>query len=712
MKQVVQYVRSRRLEVVEAPRSRCASGSVLVRNAASLISAGTERSDIDFAQKSLVDKARSRPDLVRQVVEQVKKDGLLPTLEAARERLDKHIRLGYSCAGVVEEVGAGVEGFSVGDHVACAGQGYASHADIVVVPKNLVVRIPDGVSFDDAAYVTLGAIAVQGVRVADVRLGDNVAVIGLGLLGQLSVQILRTGGCRVIGIDLDPAKVRHALELGADAAVVRTDDVLAAVKDFSDGFGVDAVVIAAATSSNDPIELAGEICRDRGRVSMVGAVRMDVPRTSFYGKELELRLSRSYGPGRYDPEYEQKGRDYPIGYVRWTERRNMQEFLRLVARGDVTPSRLTTHRVPIDRAADAYEVITGATGETFLGVLLTYPDAPAPRVTRMELRAPRAPAGRAGIGFIGAGSFGKDVLLPRFRASEGAELVGIATATGLSARTTGDKFGFRYCTTDAQQLLVDTEIHGVVVATRHASHPHFTAQALRAGKAVFVEKPLAIDEAGLQQVLEAQAETGGLIAVGFNRRFSPLAERLRAEFAAAGPIAIQYRVNAGPIPGEHWIHDPEDGGGRIVGEVCHFLDFAQFLTGDEPVEVFAQALGGPAGATRDTLSIVLRFAGGSVASINYFATGDKSVPKEHVEVYGGGAVGILDDFRRLTIARGGKRQEWKPRTQEKGFDQEIAAFVAALRGGPAPIPLESLVLTTRASFAVEEALRAGAPVRV
>lgn len=711
MKQVVQNARSRDLEVLDVPDPVARPGTVVVRNAASLISAGTERTDIDFARKSVLEKARGRPDLVKQVLDQVRQNGIRPTIEAVLNRLDQPIALGYSCAGVVERIGRGAEEFSVGDRVACAGQGYASHAELVTVPKNLVVPVPDGVSFDAAAYVTLGAIALQGVRVADVRLGESVAVIGLGLLGQLTVQILKAGGCRVMGIDLDPDKVSRALKMGADAAVARGDDPAAAVADFTDGVGVDAVVVTAATASNDPIELAGELCRDRGVVSMVGAVRMDLPRPAFYGKELELRLSRSYGPGRYDPEYEEKGHDYPIGYVRWTERRNMQAFLELVASGGVTPERLHTHRFSVEEAGRAYRIVTGEDDEPFLGILLEYPEKPAEpnRVTR--LRKPRRRRrSRPGIGFIGAGSFARSVLLPRFSRGKAADMVGVATATGLSAQTTAKTFGFGYATTDISRLLDDDRLDAVVIATRHDSHADFAARALSAGTAVFVEKPLALSEEELQRVMEAQAESGALLTVGFNRRFSPLARDLKAALPADAPLAINYRINAGAIPADHWIQDPEAGGGRMIGEVCHFIDLAQFITGSEPVEVFAHGLGGPTRALHDTVAVTLRFADGSVATVSYFATGDKSLPKERVEVFAGGVAGVLDDFRALTVYRNGKPHETRPRRQEKGYDEEVAAFLGALRdGGEPPIPLRSLEATTRATFAIEESLRTGAP---
>ncbi len=713
MKQVLQHVRSGELEIVEVPEPTCRWGGLLVRNEASLISAGTERMVIEFAGKSLLGKARERPDLVRQVVDKVRKDGLGPTMATVKSRLDQPIALGYSCAGVVEQVGRGAEGFSVGDRVACAGMGYASHADVVWVPKNLVTRVPDGVSIQDAAYVTVGAIALQGVRIAEARLGECIAVIGLGLLGQITVQILKANGCRVIGIDLDPEKVELAKRLGADAAMVRGPETVAAVERFSGGFGADAVIVTAAADSNDPIELAGELCRDRGIVSMVGAVRMDIPRKVFFEKELQLRLSRSYGPGRYDPAYEEGGADYPIGYVRWTEGRNMEEFLRLVSTGQVTPSRMTTHDFPIQDAERAYQIVTGEKREPFLGILLSYPVREArERITFQTLRPPQR-SGKVRVGFIGAGQFARSVLLPRLSSGGEAEMVGVATATGVSGRATADKFGFQYCTTDMERLLGDPSVEAVFIATRHASHARLAARALAAGKSVFVEKPLAIDEEGLQEVLDALSTSGGLLTVGFNRRFSPLVTEIRDALRDAGPLSLTYRINSGDIPADSWIHDAAEGGGRIIGEVCHFVDLLDHIVGARPIEVFAYGLGGMTAPLHDTVTIVLRYPDGSIGNINYFSTGDRSHPKEQLEVFGGGGIAILDDFRRLLVTRGGKKKQTRRISQDKGFDQEIAGFLAAVRGAaPPPIALESLVATTRACFAIEESLRSGQPVRV
>ncbi len=707
MKQVIQNFRSGVLKVDDVPETICRSGGVLVGNVASLVSAGTEKMTVDLAQKSLVGKAAERPDLVKQVWAKLRKDGLMATLRTVKAKLDTPVALGYSCAGIVREVGRGVENFQVGDRVACAGMNYASHAETIFVPKNLAVKIPDGVSFDEAAFVTLGAIALQGVRTAEVKLGDAVAVIGLGLLGQLTVQVLKAAGCRVIGIDLEASKVALAREFGCDAAALRSEDVEAAVKQFTDSFGADAVIVTAAADTNDPIELAGVIARDRAVVSMVGAVRMDVPRKVYYEKELQLRLSRSYGPGRYDADYEERGKDYPIGYVRWTERRNMQEFLRLVAAKSVKLDRLITHRIPIEQAEQAYEIITGKTRQSYLGILLTYSEASERSEKLLSLRS-SGKAAEVRLGVIGAGNFAKSVLLPRLAKLGGVSLVGLATATGRTAKAVGEQFGFAFCTTDFRELLQREDINTVLIATRHDTHAAMTAEAIRAGKTVFVEKPLATTEEALAEVVAAVEQNQGRVLVGFNRRFSSLASEMKQFFDDAGSLAITYRINAGEIPKESWIQQDE-GGGRIVGEVCHFVDLLQFLTSSEPTEVFAyrNAVGA------DTLSIVIKFSDGSVGNINYFSTGDRGLPKERVEVFGGGRSAVLDDFRLLELWRDGKRKTSKRMSQDKGFDQELAEFVAAVRlGEEMPIDWRSLVMTTLATLRIEDSLRSGKPEAV
>jgi polar amino acid transport system substrate-binding protein len=715
MKQVLQNFRSGVLKVDEVPETICKSGGVLVENIASLISAGTEKMAVDLAQKSLVGKAKERPDLVRQVIGKVQKDGVASTFRTVMARLDTPLALGYSCAGVVREVGRGAEEFHVGDRVACAGMNYASHAEKVFVPKNLTVKIPDNVSFDEASFVTLGAIALHGVRTAEAKLGEAVAVIGLGLLGQITVMLLRASGCRVIGIDLDPHKTKLAIEHGADAAVLRGDDVENAIAQFTSGCGVDAVVITAAADSNDPIELAGAIARDRAIVSMVGAVGMDIPRKVYYEKELQLRLSRSYGPGRYDAQYEEQGVDYPIAYVRWTERRNMQEFLRLIGAGAVRLDRLITHRFDISEAESAYDIITGKNCQPYLGILLTYSSASAEKnksnIFVLREACTVATDNIVSLGVIGAGNFAKAVLLPRLAKAAHLKLTGIATATGRNAKAIGEQYGFGFCTSDYRELLGSDNINTVLIATRHDSHARMTAEALREGKTVYVEKPLATTEEGLNQVIEAVAQTNGRVMVGFNRRFSSLATEMKQSFKDAGPLSITYRVNAGAIPRESWIQNQE-GGGRVVGEVCHFVDFLQYLTDADPTEVFAYATATGAGLN-DTLSLIIRFSDGSTGAINYFATGDKAFAKERVEVYGGGRVAVLGDFRALEIWSNGKSRVTKKFQQDKGFDQEIAAFIEAARtGARMPISFRSLALTTLVTLRIEEALGSGQPQEI
>jgi predicted dehydrogenase/threonine dehydrogenase-like Zn-dependent dehydrogenase len=709
MKQIIQNFRSGELKVDEVPETICRNGGILVSNVASLISAGTEKMVIDLAQKSLVGKARERPDLVRQVINKLRRDGLMSTIQTVKARLETPLALGYSCAGTVREIGRGAEEFIVGDRVACAGMNYASHAETVFIPKNLAVHIPEGVSFDEAAFVTLGAIALQGVRTAEVKLGDSVAVIGLGLVGQLTVQILKAAGCRAIGIDLDSARIDLARSLGADEAVRRDDDVEGAVAQFTEGFGVDAVIMTAASETNDPIELAGSLARDRAIVSVVGAAPIDVPRKIYYEKELQLRLSRSYGPGRYDAQYEERGIDYPIGYVRWTERRNMQEFLRLVSTKGVKLDPLITHRFPIAQAESAYEMIAGKNNEAYLGILLKYDETQdrMPSTKTIALKSGRDVA-EIKLGLIGAGNFARSVLLPRLSRAKSVSLIAIATATGRNAKASGEKYGFRFCTTDYRELLSHDEIDTVFIATRHDTHAKMAAEAVRAGKTVYVEKPLAICEEDLNEVAEAVEQSNGRVMVGFNRRFSSLSIELKRFFAGVGPLAVTYRINAGAIPKDSWIQG-EEGGGRILGEVCHFVDYIQFLSDAEPVEVFAyQSSNG-----MDTLSIIIKLGDGSIGNVNYFATGDKSYPKERIEVYGGNRIAVLDDFRALEMWREGKRRSAKRMAQDKGFDRELSSFLqAALSGGEMPISWRSQVLTTLATLRIVDALGSGRPEAV
>jgi len=720
MKQLLQNIRSGETSVVEVPIPTPQADEVLVCSAASLVSAGTERMLVEFAEKSLLGKARSRPDLVRQMMDKSRREGLLTTVEAAFNRLDQPMPLGYSSAGTIVALGPGVEGYRAGQRVACAGGGYAVHAEYVSVPVNLITPLPDQVDFESAAFTTLGAIAMHGFRLAETQLGERIAVIGLGLLGLLAVGIARAAGCQVLGIDLDPQRVALAEKMGALA--VPRDQAEETALSFSRGRGCDAVLICADTSSADPVELAGLIARDRARVVAVGAVGLHIPRKIYYEKELTFLNSRSYGPGRYDPTYEEGGKDYPIGYVRWTEGRNMEALVELLAgdRLDVHP--LISHRFPIEDAPEAYELITGKRAEPFLGVLLTYPhpdEIPANKIVE-NARVASQPAEskskmqQVALGVLGAGNFATAVLLPALHDLPGLELVGIASASGSSAQHAARRFTFRYATSDENQIIHDSQVNTIAILTRHNLHARQVLAGLRASKNVFCEKPLALTPGELDeiaQVLQGEGEPAiniPLLMVGFNRRFAPLAQRLQAFIAGRKePLVAHYRVNAGYIPLTHWLHDQEQGGGRIIGEGCHFVDFLTFLVGQAPLSVSAQALADGGRYREDNAVLTFTFPDGSLGTVSYLANGDKAFPKERVEVFTGGRVAVLDDYRTLEMVRDGRREIVRSRLrQDKGHRAEWQVFSTAIRtGGSAPIPYEHLFGVTRATFAAVEALR-------
>ena len=690
-------------------------GGVLVQTAYSLISAGTERTIVETAQNSLVGKARERPDLVRQVFDTFKREGLKATYEKVKAKLNQIKPLGYSASGVVIAVGSEAGEFRVSDRVACAGAGYASHAEVIYVPKNLCVKLPDNATLESACYTTVGAIAMQGIRQADARLGETVAVIGLGLVGQLTVQILKAAGCQVIGIDVNPEACELAKKSGAD--LVASDHASARVScaSLTEGRGADCVLVTAGTKSNEPVELAGELARDRATVVIVGLVGMDVPRHSYYMKELELKLSRSYGPGRYDAQYEEKGIDYPAGYVRWTEKRNMEAFLRLVATGEIKTELLTTHRFAVSKASDAYEMILGKSRERYCGLVLEYPEADRSLLKPVVASPVRsARPDELGISIIGAGSFARGVLLPLVRRAPKVRLVGVATATGISAKNTAEQYGFSHSTTDCEQVLDDTS-QCVVIATRHDLHASLAAEALKRGKAVFVEKPLATSVEALRDVVTAARESRGLLMVGYNRRFAPIAEAIKKRLSGAGPKTILYRVNAGNLPPDHWTLDAVEGGGRVIGEVCHFIDFVQFMTDSLPASVSAATVTQNAGGgfVDDSVAIRMSMTDGSVASIVYTASGDASVAKEYVEIFADRSVAVIEDFKSGHFIKGGKKIRLGGGSQDKGHANEIESFINAARGvGEPPISLESLTATSLACFAVNEAARDDSVVKI
>ncbi len=722
MKQVLQHARTGEVAVAEVPAPKLLSGCVLVRVAASLVSAGTERASSEFASKNLLQKAKARPDLVSEVLSKIQRDGLFTAVAAVRSRLDQPSALGYSSAGTIVGVGEGVTDLNVGDRVSCAGVGYAVHAEFACVPRLLVARIPpdSGVSFEEAAFTTVGAVALHGIRTAEVKLGDVVAVIGLGLLGQLTAQALKAAGCRVLGMDLVPARAELASRLGVDAACSAESGFRDLCLQHSGGQGADAVLITAETPSSGPVNLAGVIARDRAIVVAVGTVGMDIQRKLYYEKELDFRIARSYGPGRYDAAYEQKGRDYPIGYVRWTETRNMEAFLQLLAEGKLNLKSLITHRFSIDRAHGAYDLIAGKTGEAYLGVLIEYPDR-AEEAQIVELggkgTATRAVGKSVAVGLLGAGAFATSTLLPAMKTIPGLELVGVCTANGSHARHAADKFGFRYCATDDGKIIEDPAISTVVIATRHHLHAPQTLAALQAGKNVFCEKPLCLNEDELAGIVAAcsGAAQRPLLMVGFNRRFAPMVKRMKAFLTEIDePLALHYRINAGYIPADHWVNDPEQGGGRIRGEICHFVDLLGFLAGAAPIEVQTRALANHGRYSDDNVVLSLQFANGSQGTISYLANGDRSYSKERLEIFGGGAVAVLEDFRSLELVRHGRKQTFRSRLrQDKGHRGEWEAFAAALRNGSeSPIPFPEVVASTLTTLCAVESRSSGLPVSV
>jgi len=706
MKQLLQNMRDGKAVVEEVPVPTPRAGMALVKTEASLVSAGTERMVVEFAEKTLVGKARSRPDLVRQVIDKAKREGLLSTAQAAFDRLDQPMALGYSSAGTIVELGENMHGFRVGQRVACAGGGYAVHAEYAVVPRNLLTPLPDTVDFESAAFTTLGAIALHGFRLAEPQLGETVAVIGMGLLGLLSGQIAAAAGCRVLGIDIDPRRIALASSLGLQAWL--RDQAQDYAQTFTVNRGFDMVIICADTSSNDPVELAGEIARDRGRVVATGAVGLDFPRKVYYEKEISFINSRSYGPGRYDASYEENGRDYPIGYVRWTEGRNFEAIVDLLASGKLQVQPLITHRFPIEKATEAYDVITSKKAEPFLGVLLNYPVESSASSTIVRYKKSTG-KGNNGVrlGVLGAGLFANATLLPAIKGNKHIKRIGIASAGGLHAQHAAKKFKFDFAASSDDEIIGDPNINTVAILTRHDTHTDLTIKSLSAGKNVFVEKPLALNNDQLSEIREMlKADDCPLLTVGFNRRFAPLARQLEKFLhARSEALYVHYRINAGYIPLSHWTHDSEQGGGRIIGEGCHFIDFITFLVGGSPVSVSAVALPDKGKYHEDNVSMTFTFPDGSVGVVDYLANGDKSFPKERVEIFCGGKIAVLDDFRALEMVHDGHRKTVKG-VQDKGWRDEWVAFAEAIRKETeAPIPYEQLVGVTKASFAAVASIR-------
>ena len=745
MKQLSQNMQSGLLRVEEVPAPTVQQNFVLVQTAFSLISAGTERSLVETGRKSLVGKALSRPDQVRKVLRSVKQLGFEATFSLVKSRLDARMPLGYSSAGIVVGVGDGVEGFKIGDKVACGGAA-AGHAEVINIPHNLCAAVPQEVTLRQAAFTTVGAIALQGIRLADVRIGEIVVVIGLGLLGNLAVQILKASGCHVIGFDPDAQRCALAINAGADHAFSDEKSLESTLAQLSSSHGADAVIITAGTSSNRPVEMAGELCRDKGKVVVVGAVGLSLPRAPYYHKEISFMISRSYGPGRYDLTYEEKGNDYPYGYVRWTEGRNMQAFLALLQQKKIDVDRLVTHTFPLENAVEAYDLISGkhqkssqeapTNAATFMGVLFEYPLATiaegsgemsaSPILLKRRIEMPgnqsvqqQVSTTKLQVGLIGAGNFARSMLLPHLNSHPQVSLAGVATLGPLESLDAAERFKFGYATTDPDQIFQDPNVQAVLIATRHDSHADLAVSALRAGKAVHVEKPMAMTPAELDEVLDTYhdlSEQKGIrpfLMVGFNRRFSPLMRQAFDFFAQRNePLAMSYRINAGYLPPDHWTQDPEVGGGRIVGEVCHFLDLFQFLTGAPLVKVYAQALPNLGRYENDNVTIQATLADGSIGNIIYVANGDKTLGKEYLEIFCEGRAAVLDDYQSLVLYHDRKRVS-RQGARDKGHRAEMLAWVEAIRKGQnEPVPFEHAVAATQAAFATLRSLQTGQAVSV
>jgi predicted dehydrogenase/threonine dehydrogenase-like Zn-dependent dehydrogenase len=706
MRALLEDMKSGRVAAYDVPAPELQPGGILVRTAFSAISSGTEKAAVEAGRKSLLGKAMARPDLVKQVMEYAQSNGIAAARQKVQARLETLSPLGYSCSGLVLEASAA--GFQPGDRVACAGGGYASHCEINFVPANLAVLVPDNVDLPAASLTTIGAIAIQGVRQANVTFGETVAVIGVGLVGVLAIQVLRAAGCRVIAIDLSSERAAQATSFGAHLGLSTTDPGLAgAVASFS-RYGVDAALITAATRSADPLELAAKLLRDRGRISVVGDVGMGVSRANMYRKEISLAMSRSYGPGRYDPRYEEGGQDYPIGFVRWTERRNMESFLDLLSSGSLQVEPLLAHRFPVEEGEKAYAAVQAGAYTAIIDYHASgdvRPAAKAPLAIAVQTR----PKEKVRVGCIGAGGFARGIIFPHLRSTAEVVLESVATSTGAAAVSASTGFGFSSAQAPSE-LLDNPNVDAVFILTRHNSHAAYVKSALERGKYVFVEKPLAIDREQLEMVrtayAKAMAEKGSaFLMVGFNRRFSPLTEKLKAFFAGRNePMLVHIRCNAGFISRDSWVQEPENGG-RIVGELCHFVDWARAVVDCPMRTLTATALPDSGRYSRDNVTVTISFQDGSAANLLYVANGDRAVAKEYFEVFCAGSIARIDDFKTLSFSRNGKTETVKG-SRDKGHRRELELTVEAMkRGQEAPIPFAQLLEVTQATFAVGEAIR-------
>lgn len=718
MKQVIQNYKTGELKIEEVPAPIVRPNTLLVKTVSSLISAGTERTKIETARMSLVEKAISRLDLVKIALNNIKQEGLIFTLKKALNKLDMSISLGYSCVGEVIEVGDGVLEFKIGNKVACVGENYATHCEINSIPEDFAVTVPENVDFDEASFVGFGAIALNSVEIAQTREGERVAVIGLGLIGQIVAQILKAKGCKVLGIELDEEKIFLAKQLGLDAgASPLKDDIATLAMDFSGGLGVDVVIIVAASKNNLPIEMAGKIARNKGRSILVGAMPIIIPRKEYYEKELVFIISRGFGAGLYHKE--EKDKWYPYNYKPITVKENMQNFLLLLSDKKVDVKPLITHRFNLSDAKKAYKLLR-TKNEKYLGIVFEYDIKP---LRERKIPLPKTEEKRLiNIGFVGAGSYAQGYLLPVLKRMRDVNLVGVATATGINAKNVARKFGFTYCTTDYNEILNDEKINCVFIVTRHNLHAKLVIEALKKGKNVFVEKPLCLNEEELKEIISVYKSqvlsfnSKLLLMVGFNRRFSPFIQEAKRFFEHRfAPLVINYRINAGYLPPEHWVHNPQEGGGRIIGEVCHFVDLLEHLVGAPPAEVLAVSLNHqykniPA---EDNVLITLKFADGSIGAINYNSIGDISFPRERLEIFGDNSVVVMDNFKSGIFSRGGITKKMRRFTRDMGHKDELKSFINSLLNGKAElIPFREIVLTTLATFKIIEALGKKSTVKI
>ncbi|WP_181406013.1 bi-domain-containing oxidoreductase [Thermodesulfovibrio sp. Kuro-1] len=722
MLQLIQNYRTGKLELADVPVPNISANTILVKNYASLISIGTERSIIELGRKSLFGKARSRPDLVKRFLDKAKKEGFLKTFQEALGRLDNPVPLGYSSAGVVVEVGRNIHKFAPGDKVACIGAGYASHAEYITVPENLCCRIPDDVSFEEASFGMLGIIAMHGIRCGNLTFGERVAVIGLGLLGLLTIQILKAYGCMVMGFDIDVSKVEMARKLGVDAVSSDAEDFKNLVDKYTDGFGADAVIITAATKSDAPINLAVDIARFRGRIVVVGVADIHPDRNELWHKEVEIIVSKAAGPGSLDPVYENKGIDYPTGYIRWTENRNLEEFLRLVSGKKVILEPLITHKFPIEKAIQVYENIMNNRCGPYIGVVLEYSKEKDISQEKLKKLKETAKNSSVVIGIIGAGLFGKALLIPALSKLSDVRFHTLSTSSGINSYQTAKKYGFENATSDYRWILNNGEINSVVILTPHSLHAKMVKESLQAGKHVFVEKPLCINEEELKEITDVYSSVMDdgksipFLMVGYNRRFSPHVEKLKSFVSnRKDPLMINYRVNAGFVPSEHWVHSEEEGGGRIIGEICHFIDLMIYLTNSLPIQAYADRVSGnnKTIVNEDNVSIVIKFRDGSVGNIFYSSSGDKSFSRERIEVYSEGKTLIIEDFKNSYFWLGGRTKKFKTLNQEIGYKEELSHFISVIKGSEKPkITYDEIYYSTLTTFKINESISKGTVIQI